>query len=56
MLLAITQLFDIDVDVHNIATSLGSDVPYFLKSGTCLVGGIRESHRDYKTREATFGS
>ena len=40
MLLAVSHLFHLDIDLQEIATSLGSDVPYLLHGGTCLVGGI----------------
>lgn len=39
MLQAVTRLFQLDLDVCKNASSLGSDVPYLLHGGSCVVGG-----------------
>lgn len=40
MLHAVTRLFQLDFNLNEIASSLGSDVPSLLHGGTCLVSGI----------------
>ncbi|MDP7008195.1 MAG: hypothetical protein QGI78_01335 [Phycisphaerales bacterium] len=40
MLQAVAVLFDLDVDLHKIAASLGSDVTFLLTGGSSIVGGV----------------
>ncbi len=42
LLRAVTTLYELDVNVHTIAQSLGSDVPFFLQGGNSLVQGTGE--------------
>jgi len=43
MLLAVSTLFDLNTDLTEIAIELGSDVPFMLDGGTCIVRGIGET-------------
>ncbi|MBC8309389.1 MAG: hypothetical protein H8E83_02605 [Planctomycetes bacterium] len=40
MLQAVSEMYSLDVDLKEIAMDLGSDVPYFLHGGACVVRGI----------------
>jgi 4-diphosphocytidyl-2-C-methyl-D-erythritol kinase len=40
MLQATISLFNLDVNPHDIATTLGSDIPFFLSGGAGIVSGI----------------
>ena len=42
MLRATSALFDLDIDIHSIAASLGSDIPFLIDGGTQLVSGFGE--------------
>ena len=39
MLRAVSELYCLDVDLYDIASDLGSDVPFFLSGGACIVQG-----------------
>jgi len=39
MLRAVSELYCLDVDLHEIAANIGSDVPFFLSGGACIVRG-----------------
>lgn len=43
MLLACSELYNLDVDLVSIAGKLGSDVPFFLTGGTAVVSGFGET-------------
>ena len=42
MLKATSSMFDLDVNLHQIALRIGSDVPFFLKGGIGMVSGVGE--------------
>lgn len=42
MLRATAALFDLDVDLHAIGASIGSDIPFLIDGGTQLVTGLGE--------------
>ena len=42
VLKAMQVLYPAPVDLHEIAASIGADVPFFLKGGSCLCSGIGE--------------
>lgn len=42
VLKAMQVLYPAPVDLHEIAASIGADVPFFLKGGTCLCSGVGE--------------
>ena len=54
MLQAITQLFQLDVEVEETAIQLGSDVPFFLTGGAALVSGIGETVKPIAYEEQYF--
>ena len=43
MLLATSELFDLDFDLFAIAAHLGSDIPFLLTGGSAIVTGLGES-------------
>lgn len=43
MLLATSELFDLDIDLTAIGTTLGSDIPFLLSGGSAIVVGLGES-------------
>ncbi|MEE2912588.1 MAG: hypothetical protein VX436_02150 [Planctomycetota bacterium] len=42
MMIATSELFDLDFDLAHIGASLGSDIPFLLSGGTAIVAGFGE--------------